>query len=846
MKNLAVELLLIIIFGSFFPTIQVVYSSTSGSLVGIISDEETNEYLPGVFVQLDGTQIGTQTSDEGIFFIHNIPIGTYDVQIYLIGYEKKIIKDVAISADRKTQLEVKLKTEAVPGEYVVVEAPAPMVRKDITASQFSVRRKEISIMPVTSVEQILTTKPGVVEGGHIRGGRAEEAVYVVDGIPINQSISGDLGHYIPVDAIEEMSVMTGGWDPEFGNASSGVINIITRQGSNNFSVTGKYENDHLFGGNRHNEYHRLLGNFSGHIVKNKLFYFGNLMAQIDNTRYWWDFEPDISRPLHHVYSGLYNLKYNHSSKSSFGLQLLFSDQKNQPYNISWRYNLGGLPREGRRSFRTVFNYSHNFETKTFVDFQFSWQRMHDWMNEASEEELASERPYRYDVFLLYVTQGDRIWWKRATENIYTMQSKLTTYRLFNQFWRIGAEFQYYDIDQDLIKYEPQRTMWGKPLVDEPQLNYSNYFHYQPYDGAVYFQTKWETPEKSLVNIGFRYDFLNPRASKPSIFVPSYLFEFSEDNITWEKASIKHQFSPRVGFGMPLLESSFIFINYGQFFQHPLFEYFYSGLNSNFQFSQRALIGNPDLPHMKSTIFEISYRQEFWNDYALIVTNAIKKTKNLVDVRTFVGWDSKIGQSRGYGQFVNVPFAEVNSFEVVLKKRASDWIWGELNYTYSIAQAISDHDNASFEYLQWGFNPEYGLYYVSWDQRHTINLNLNLKYRDFMNANIISRFATPRPYTYFPSRNGFVPDDPGIRIQPNNARMVNTYSTDVKVELNISRLLNSWPRFPFEWGFYVDIRNLFNRKNILWVTSNGVPGGELNDPDAYSEGQRIKVGTMINF
>ena len=182
MKNLLVKLFLVIIFGFFSSTYQNLYSSTSGSLVGIISDEETNEYLPGVFIQLEGTQMGTQTTDDGIFFIHNIPIGTYNIQISLIGYEKKIIKDVTISADQKTRLEIKLKTEAVPGEYVVVEAPAPMVRKDITASQYSVRRKEIKAMPVTSVEQILTTKPGVVEGGHIRGGRAEETVYVVDGI----------------------------------------------------------------------------------------------------------------------------------------------------------------------------------------------------------------------------------------------------------------------------------------------------------------------------------------------------------------------------------------------------------------------------------------------------------------------------------------------------------------------------------------------------------------------------------------------------------------------------------------------------------------------------------------
>ncbi len=218
----------------------------------------------------------------------------------------------------------------------------------------------------------------------------------------------------------------------------------------------------------------------------------------------------------------------------------------------------------------------------------------------------------------------------------------------------------------------------------------------------------------------------------------------------------------------------------------------------------------------------------------------------MDVRTFVGWDSKIGQSRGYGQFVRVPFADVNSFELVFKKRATGWIWGELNHTYSIAKAISDHDHANFEYLQWGFRPEYGLYFVSWDQRHTINLNLNLQWKQYVNANIISRFASPRPYTYYPSRKGFVPDDPGIRVQPNNARMENTYSTDVKVEINLSQLLDGWQKIPVQWKLFADVRNLFNRKNILWVTSNGQVGGELNDPRAYSEGQRIRLGTEINF
>ncbi|GAB4368757.1 MAG: hypothetical protein Kow0042_10080 [Calditrichia bacterium] len=818
-------------------------AGTSGSLVGVVKDANTREPLMGVFILLDNSILGTQSAEDGTFFIHNIPAGEHTVVAEIISYKKKIIKGVVISPDFKTKLEIFLDPDALTGETVVIEAEMPVVRKDITASQYVVERKEIEVLPVTTVGQILETRAGVVEGGHIRGGRSEEVIYLIDGIPLNQSISGGLGSYLPMEAVQEMTVLTGGWDPEFGNASSGVVNIVTRRPSPQTEASIKYENDHLFGGNRDDRYQRLALSFSAPLWKNRLSFFGVGVLQRDDTRFWWDFEENFKKPLHHQYSFLGNLNWEAAQQVKLGLQLLYSDEATQEYDYAWRYNLQGLPSTGRRSLRSVLHYSHNLSSKSYIDAKLSFYRISDKMNDLEKDELDRLEPYDYDVFLLYIIRGDRIWWKRATENITTIRSRLTTFEFMDQYVRLGFDFNYFDINQDLVKFEPQRSIWGKPLVDEPLLNYSNFFHYQPYNGAAFIQAKWETPQGSQVNIGVRYDFLNPRARAPLIAIPGSQAEFSEDSIRWSKASIKHQFSPRVGFGMPVLENSYLFINYGVFFQTPLFEHFYTGLNSDFRFSQRALIGNPDIPPMKSKIFEISYRHIVAQDYAVILTGSVKKTTNLVDVSTFIGYDSKLDKNRGYGQFVTSPFAEAQTFEVVLRKRPKGFLWGELNYTYSVAKAVSDQDNANFEYLQWGFSPDYDLYYVSWDQRHTVNLNLNFKYKNLINASVISRFATPRPYTYFPSRsrNGLVPQDSNQRLTPNNKRMEETYSTDLKMQLNLSAALKSWVKTPGQLSLFADIRNLFNRKNVLWISADGRIGGELNDPAAYSVGQRIRLG-----
>ena len=123
-------------------------------------------------------------------------------------------------------------------DEVIVTAKAPLIRKDVTATTHFISSKEIENIPVQSFMEIVDIQPGVA-AGHIRGGRKSEVLYLVDGIPIQEAIEGKAGSELPNSSIIEMTVQTGGFSAEYGNAMSGVVNIINREGSNEFS--GKVE-----------------------------------------------------------------------------------------------------------------------------------------------------------------------------------------------------------------------------------------------------------------------------------------------------------------------------------------------------------------------------------------------------------------------------------------------------------------------------------------------------------------------------------------------------------------------------------------------------------------------------
>src|SRR5690606_33174247 len=125
------------------------------------------------------------------------------------------------------------------GGEVVVEAQRPLVERDNTASTTRIESEEISYRPTTELTQMLTTIPSInVENGEVtvRGRTLDEVAFVVDGARARNPPNHDPYTRVNLSAIQELEVITGGFNAEYGEAQYGAINVITKEGSENYEV----------------------------------------------------------------------------------------------------------------------------------------------------------------------------------------------------------------------------------------------------------------------------------------------------------------------------------------------------------------------------------------------------------------------------------------------------------------------------------------------------------------------------------------------------------------------------------------------------------------------------------
>ena len=246
------KLFIALLFG-----VSMLFSGDTGKIVGQITDSETGEALFGVNILLKGTTMGSASAMVGNYIILNVPAASYTISASYIGYKTITITDLRVNADRTTTVNFKMEISAVEGEEVIVEAKRPAIVRDQTASTTTIEDDDIVNMPVNSFNEIMTTMAGVVEnenansGIHLRGGRTGEISYLVDGFLIENALYGGMSLDIAKDAISELSLITGAFNAEYGKAMSGIVNIVTKEGTPNYHGGLTMASDQ-FGGNNNN------------------------------------------------------------------------------------------------------------------------------------------------------------------------------------------------------------------------------------------------------------------------------------------------------------------------------------------------------------------------------------------------------------------------------------------------------------------------------------------------------------------------------------------------------------------------------------------------------------------
>lgn len=201
----------------------------SGKLTGTVTDD-LGDPLIGATVVIDGTTTGAATDLNGDYTILRIDPGTYTIRFSSIGYQTRLVEGVRISSNQTTELDAALAEETLTlDEEVVVTAERPLVDITLTSTMATLSKDEIELLPVQDLADIVNLQAGVVDG-HFRGGRIGEVQYQVDGVSVNDPYDNSSSIELDRSVLQEVQVISGTFDAEYGQALSGVVNAVLRSG----------------------------------------------------------------------------------------------------------------------------------------------------------------------------------------------------------------------------------------------------------------------------------------------------------------------------------------------------------------------------------------------------------------------------------------------------------------------------------------------------------------------------------------------------------------------------------------------------------------------------------------
>lgn len=262
---------------------------TTGKIEGTVRDQ-SGAPVNGAQVFIVGTAFSAVSNERGYYFINNVSAGVFIVRAQYIGYQPAEVRNVRVFAGQTMTVDATLEQRAieVAGVTVTVEQ-TPIVPRDQVASKTITAGDVISALPVDNVNQVLSLQPGVVEGRTgqtIRGGRPGEAATYIDGVLVRNLTGTTTSISVGTNAIEEASVTTGAIGAEYGDAQSGVVNLVTRAGGQRLRGNLSFSTDQPAGQVYGIGLNRLEASLGGPLLARGLTFFvgTTLQGQQNNRR----------------------------------------------------------------------------------------------------------------------------------------------------------------------------------------------------------------------------------------------------------------------------------------------------------------------------------------------------------------------------------------------------------------------------------------------------------------------------------------------------------------------------------------------------------------------------------
>jgi len=788
--------------------------SAPGSISGTVTDGSSNEPLPGVNVLVKGTYYGASADAEGNYKITDIKPGNYDMEVSMIGY--KVILKTGIIVESGAMIDIDFEMDETVlsfGEDVVVIGKTPLFDVDETSSMVRVRSEDIDNMVVSSVEDILSDQIGVTTQDneiHIRGGRIDESLFIVDGFSVKDPLSGYSGNlFINADAIEELEIVTGGYNAEYGQAMSGVVNIKLKEGRDQYEGSFKFSSDRFISNNFGSD--RLEFNFGGPnlflqtipgafglTMPGRFSFFlsgysntydGNL--PVANSLYphrFWDpgfisgqqadkLMSSLSKRENNDWHLLYKLTWDWSAKKKLSVSYDISMNINQGYFMPrafssiyfpYRYmhildNYNTISRDTRL---LNLNWTHTLSTRSFYELTMGrfitmeHSAVQDLSWDQYQERLDLE-PINYNLDNtdrdgnIQITYGDEFYDTGFSPEWYDLASDNS---------RIDLDWTYHTKSHHKIKAGFEHTTTDIQVldIDEPWSGTSGFgANYDSYSARTYFGAFFLQDriifEGMTLNLGVRTDYWIPGKYVEDAIADSnsvIITDKARDKFIAETFSfpgfgdnyrMKARLSPRFGISHPVTENDVLYFYYGHFSQLPTFQYVYAKINSKAQ-STYQVFGNPNLNPKTTVQYELGIKHRFSEDQVLEMKAYWKDMFDYETSQTIRPSNPKYSHLT-FNMYFNADYARARGIEIILKSRLfSNW-YADLNFNYSIVtgKSSSPLDNLLVQAGQLSEKP-LGEGYMSWDR--PFHYFTNLSYTNPKNWGLSMRleYESGRRYT----------------------------------------------------------------------------------------------------
>jgi len=862
-----------------------------GEIAGTVHDLVTHKPLSPAVVTIQGTTWGASTQEDGTYVIRNVPVGTYDLKVALVGYTDKSLTGIVVKNGETTRAAFELLERVVAKiDAITVWGKRPKIDKGRTGTSYTTSAEDLSNLPVDDLTEAISLKAGVIAKGgelHFRGGRGSEVQYQVDGVPVRDPLVGG-GLDLAMLAVQEQEVLMGGLDAKYGNAQSGVVIFKTKEGGERFSGEIRYTTDD-YGSpkNTFDNYDRLFVGAGGPVpISNMTYYLSgevtyaddypktgerrsrrrlldfvsigdrksnslkmqgkiayrptpnhkltfeaiNQESRRDNYYHMWNQSGYVETFLDTTQTEEVVLLHGRWSPTPLDSTYVYYNAAEHTPNVTDtfdEYKLVLLHQLSQNSQYSLRLSSQAFHTETRVQDKKEWEYLGD-----------RDRDYwfNYHDFESYdfnVISGDYPFLSTRDTRVYQGLCDLT-WKYKKHTFEAGVSGAYNDMRYFSISRPYLSSAGGE--IGFPR----TFYHYYNPEGAAYVQDRWEH-EGMVLNLGMRYDVFSVGDQVP-------LSEVADP--------VKQQLSPRVGIGYPISDRDLFSFYYARLYQIPNRQYIFDNRDV-----YDGVRGNPNLTNETTIQYQAAIQHLFSELLVGQFSIYYKDIYGLISAQQVDDWSS----TGTITTYVNRDYASAKGFEVSLSRGYRNYMRWDISYTYGVALGVSSDPNAAasrdFVYLPTSEQP------LDWDVRHSVGVAMSLGDRRTWGVHMTWDYMTGSPYT--PVQRDTRQTEP----ETINSRRMPSETT---LNMRADKYYTVWGK---QLSLFLDARNVLDAKNIgnlepgnfpgppvntayvVYYTETGRAGGAylkdvnrdgvddfvpLNDPRVFGEPRTIRMGIGLEF